>query len=90
MPCPLHREPMEHDLKCWPPFFRDVKSGVKTFELRKGDRDYMATDTLVLREWDPSTKAYTGDSCRVRVEYLLGGAWPGLELGYVVMAVKVL
>ena len=34
----LHREPrlpVVHSLKCWPPFYEDVETGRKTFELRE-------------------------------------------------------
>lgn len=43
-----------HPLKTWPNFFELIESGVKTFELRKNDRNYRAGDILFLQEWDPS------------------------------------
>ncbi len=83
-----HRAPKEHELKCWPEFYEHVVTGVKAFEIRNDDgRDFMATDTLWLREWHAVERIYTGRECRVLVTYLLGGHWPGLEHGYVVMSI---
>lgn len=42
-----------HDLKCWPEFFCPVRSRLKTFEIRKNDRDYKEGDRLYLREFIP-------------------------------------
>ena len=46
--------------KIWPEFFKLVKSGKKKFELRVADFKIKAGDTLVLQEWNPKTKKYTG------------------------------
>jgi hypothetical protein len=46
--------------KAWPELFEKVLDGSKTFDLRINDFDINEGDTLVLKEWDPSTKAYTG------------------------------
>ena len=35
-----------HELKIFPRWFDDVKSGKKRFELRKADRDYEVGDSL--------------------------------------------
>jgi hypothetical protein len=79
---------MLHELKCWPDFYMRIVSGEKTFEIRKDDRGYRAGDRLWLREWNHGRKEYTGRSCVVTVPYLLGGQWPGLTEGYVVMSVQ--
>jgi hypothetical protein len=44
---------MTHDLKTWPEYYKDVAAGVKTFELRRSDRNYQVGDTLLLREFAP-------------------------------------
>lgn len=40
-----------HELKCWPDAFRDVRAGIKEFEIRRDDRDYAKGDIVVLREY---------------------------------------
>ncbi len=45
--------------KIWPEFFDKVKEGIKTYELRLADFECQPGD-LVLKEWDPKTKQYTG------------------------------
>jgi hypothetical protein len=78
----------EHELKTWPDFFRRVVSGEKTFEIRKDDRGFRGGDVLWLREYVNRTDSYTGRELRVRVTYLLAGEWPGLQPGYVAMAIS--
>lgn len=87
MSAPHSRPPMEHDLKVWPPFYEAIADGTKTFEVRRDDRGFQAGDTLWLREWTTGG-GYSGRECRVEVTYLLGGLWPGLQDGFVVMAIK--
>lgn len=76
-----------HDLKTWPVYFREVESGVKTFEVRRDDRDFEAGDELLLREWHPET-GYTGRSVRRVVSYVLA-EFAGIAPGYVCMALAV-
>lgn len=68
---PREDGPKTHDLKTWPQFYRAVIDGRKTFEVRKNDRGFAEGDTLVLREWKPDTKNYTGLGVCVRVNYLV-------------------
>ena len=70
----------EHELKIWPEYFKAVREGKKTFEVRKADRDYKTKDVLYLREWNPDINEYTGKWTKVRVGYILEGplAVPGL------------
>ena len=46
--------------KIWPQYFDGVQSGKKKYELRLNDFKVQAGDTLVLEEWDPKIKKYTG------------------------------
>jgi ASC-1-like (ASCH) protein len=57
--------------KIWPEYFEAVKSGKKKFELRLNDFEIAEGDTLVLEEWDPKTKKYTGRSIEKSVTYVL-------------------
>lgn len=63
---------MTHDLKIWPEFFTEVLSRVKKFEYRQTrDRTFAVGDTLLLREWCPKRKEYTGLTCTRIVTYCL-------------------
>jgi hypothetical protein len=46
--------------KTWPVYFEAVASGKKNFDLRLDDFAIKEGDTLVLEEWDPEMKEYTG------------------------------
>ena len=46
--------------KTWPEYFELVLAGKKRFDLRVADFDIEEGDTLVLEEWNPKTKEYTG------------------------------
>jgi len=57
--------------KIWPEYFNAVASGKKKFELRLNDFDVKEDDTLVLEEWDPKTKEYTGRKVEKKVTYVV-------------------
>ena len=61
---------MKIEKKCWPEFFGKVRSGEKTFDLRLADFECKPGDVLVLREWDPDTKQYTGNVIEKNVTYV--------------------
>lgn len=42
------------------PFFDEVLSGNKKFEIRNNDRDYQQGQAIVLREYDADNKLFTG------------------------------
>ena len=46
--------------KVWPKSFNLIKSRKKKFELRVADFKIKKGDVLILREWDPKKKLYTG------------------------------
>jgi hypothetical protein len=62
---------MNHKLKTIQPFFGDVEQGIKTFEVRKNDRNFQVNDTLTLQHYIPSQDRYTGREIRCRVVYML-------------------
>lgn len=79
---------MTHNLKIWSENFELIRSGIKTFEVRKNDRKYRAGDTLVLKEFSPHTFMYSGEKIKVKVTHILYGGQFGIEEGYVVMSIK--
>lgn len=78
---------MTHELKIKPEYFEAVRSGQKTFELRKNDRNYQVGDLLTLREWDGTQ--YTGRSVHRRIAYTLDpGVVMACEPGYLVLGLE--
>jgi len=57
--------------KTWPKLFELVSSGKKKLDLRIADFDIREGDTLVLEEWNPETKQYTGRKIEKTVDYVL-------------------
>ncbi|MCL5440576.1 MAG: DUF3850 domain-containing protein [Candidatus Marsarchaeota archaeon] len=57
--------------KVWPEFFGLILSGKKSFELRLADFECNPGDVLMLREYDPGTKKYTGRSIEKTVVYVM-------------------
>jgi len=78
----------EHKLKTWIPYYRDIINDIKTFEIRKNDRDFKVGDILILEEWDDIKETYTGHFIYMRVGYILKGGQFGIEDGYVVMTLN--
>lgn len=75
-----------HKLKTWPIPFDAVRTGVKTHEVRRTDRDFAVGDVLVLEEWDPSIKGYTGRQLTVAVAYITPPGYFGLLADVCVMS----
>ncbi len=53
--------------KIWPEYFDAVASGKKKCELRLNDFEINEGDLLILEEWDPKTKEYTGRKIEKKV-----------------------
>ncbi|MFA5129065.1 MAG: DUF3850 domain-containing protein [Patescibacteria group bacterium] len=62
---------MRIEKKIWPEFFDKISRGEKNFELRLADWECKPGDILVLREWDPEKKDYTGRVLEKEVTYVL-------------------
>lgn len=75
----------EHELKCWPEFYGKIESGIKNFEIRLNDRRFQEGDTLLIREYVPEKKRYTGRECRREISYMTDFEQ---KPGYVVLALK--
>lgn len=81
--------------KAWPEFFEAVLSGKKKFDLRLDDFQIKEGDVLVLEEWDPKTKNYTGRKISKKISYVLHTKdlyfWTDEEIqnhGFVVMGLE--
>lgn len=84
----------KHSVKISPAYFDAVKNGLKTFEIRKLDRDYKIGDTLVLSEYIPGTYeagSYSGRRVNVAITYILtDDQFPdGIKEGYGVLGIRV-
>lgn len=79
---------MIHELKTLEKYFEEVLIGIKTFEIRKNDRDFKKGDTLILKEWDSFRETFTGRELARTVTYVFEGGSFGLAKGFVVMAIQ--
>lgn len=78
---------MQHELKTVQPFFDDVLTGKKKFEVRKNDRNFKVNDELLLREYIPETKSYTGRELQMVITYILNNA-DYCKDGYVILGIE--
>jgi len=81
--------------KIWPQYFQEIVDGRKNFELRLADWECAPGDILILQEWNPETKEYTGREIEKEVAYVLKTKdidfWPKEEVaeyGYQIIALK--
>lgn len=79
---------MDHELKIWPQYFRDVWAGRKTFEIRMKERDYRCGDRLILKEFDVES-GFTGNEIVAEIEYIFESK-SFLQPGYMILGIKVL
>ncbi|SMD38415.1 protein of unknown function [Bacillus sp. JKS001846] len=63
-------ETMLHNLKINKVFFTPVLEQIKTFEIRKNDRDFHIGDEVILNEWDDEKQQYTGRNVKVEILYI--------------------
>ena len=56
--------------KAWPELFEAVVSGKKKYDLRLNEFEISEGDTLILEEWDPKTKTYTGRSIEKKASHV--------------------
>lgn len=76
-----------HYLKTINPYFTDILNDLKTFEVRKNDRDFKVGDVLHLQEFVPPS-TYTGREIRANIIYMLNDAQYCKE-GYVVLGIDI-
>ncbi len=75
---------MKIEKKVWPEFFQSIVDGDKTYEVRLANFRCKKGDVLVLKEWDPKTKKFTGRAMEKKVTYVLKTKnikfWPEKEV----------
>ncbi|MGE0638114.1 MAG: DUF3850 domain-containing protein [Bacteroidia bacterium] len=81
-------EETTHHLKTRPIYFELVLQGIKTFEVRKDDRNFKTQDFIELKEYDHGKEWYTGRKLKKRIGYILRGGQFGIEPGYCVIQLK--
>lgn len=81
--------------KTVPDLFEKVLNGEKNFDLRIAEFECEVGDVLVLREWDPEMKEYTGRQIEKAVTFVMKTKdlrfWSQEdidELGFLVMSFK--
>jgi len=81
--------------KTVPDLFEKVLNGEKNFDLRIAEFECEVGDVLVLREWDPEMKEYTGRQIEKTVTFVMKTKdlrfWSQediAELGFLVMSFK--
>lgn len=77
------KEPTTHKLKIQPEYYDALLLGIKTFEIRKNDRDFKVGDILKLSEFKDGV--YTGGSYMAKIIYITDYAQ---QEGYVVLGIE--
>lgn len=75
-----------HQIRLASSYYEDVKNRIKTFELRKNDRNYRKGDFLKLMEFKEGRN--TGRMIHAEIIYILED-YTGLEDGYCIMGINV-
>jgi ASC-1-like (ASCH) protein len=57
--------------KVWPEYFKKIKENKKQFEVRLADFEIEEGDILILKEWDPEKKEYTGEKIKVKAGFII-------------------
>lgn len=61
---------MNHVVKSWSMFYRDIEKGIRTSDIRLNDRRYAIGDTMQLLEFNPLEFKYTGRESMVEITYI--------------------
>lgn len=78
---------MIHALKIEPNYYEDIKSGNKSFEVRKNDRDFRTGDYIVLNELSDTRDEYTGRSILMKITSIVNDERFCKE-GYIIMGLS--
>ena len=74
-----------HELQLWSACFAAVEAGDKPFDVRENDCDFQVGDALLIREYDPDSGTYSGQTILRWVSYVLPGGAFGVEEGWCVL-----
>lgn len=77
-----------HELKTWPEPFAAVWEGDKRGELRPDDREFAVGDGLILREYDPKTRRYSGRKIMCRISHAMRGE-PLIPAGFALLSIEI-
>lgn len=77
---------MKHELKTWLEVFKATKTGLKTADFRKNDRNYVVGDTLILKEYDKLNEEFTGAFIKVEITHIVKGPHFGIPEGYALLS----
>ena len=61
---------MKIEKKVWPEYFQKILEGKKTFDFRLADFEVKEGDILVLKEFNPKTRSYTGRVLEKKITYV--------------------
>ena len=61
---------MEIKKKTWPELFQRILDGKKNADVRLADFEINENDTLILEEYNPETKTYTGRTIKKKIKNL--------------------
>jgi ASC-1-like (ASCH) protein len=79
---------MQHYLKIVDPYYQQVASGLKTFEVRENDRNFKVGDRVVLLRYNTETKQYfKSQTIIIEITYILSG-FHAIKEGYVIFGFK--
>ena len=78
---------MNHELKIYPEYYKQILLGLKKVEIRLNDRNYQENDLLILNEFDPKTERYTGSQLKRKVDFIIRDV-AGLDPDYVIMQIS--
>lgn len=62
---------VDHELKITPDYFKEVLKGNKRAELRIDDRGFKTGDIVLLKEWKPKLKKFSGRGTHVKITHIL-------------------
>jgi hypothetical protein len=86
---------MLHEVKSWTKWFPAIIAGDRTADIRRDDRGYAIGDTLMLKEWCPIKRIYTGRFAMAGITHIIrNGFTPCAESphclsdGFAVLSIK--